>query len=256
MRAFKVLFKVGFLKLSSYIEASIVNLMSAVVYVFVQFFVWKSIFNNTPNVDMDFSQLFTYIVLSQTIMYFYPATIGKQLGELIRSGDICFSLLKPMSLIKQLIYENMGMSLYKLFFISLPITVVGLLIGGVHIEHLFAFFIFMVFSYVIYIYIDMLFGLLMFYTSSSWGVNSLKYAIITLCSGRILPLSVYPNWCRKILAFFPFKFTFDIPLGIVTGLQCIDLWTIIELCGWIICMIVLFDILYRNAIKRLSVMGG
>ena len=259
MRILKILFKVGFLKLSSYIEASLVNAISALIFIVIQFFVWSSILQNNGAIHYTFLQMFSYIVFSQFIAYIYPVTIGKQMGNMIQSGEISLALLKPVSLIRQLIYENLGTSVYRFLFISIPVFLISFLISGLELCHnnILLFLVSFVLSYVVYIYIDLIFGLLQFYTTSSWGITSLKYAIITLCTGRMIPLSLYPRWAVTILDKLPFRFLYDFPLNVIVGSGSSYGWNALwSMVIWIIVLAIAFHFLFKLAIRKLSIMGG
>ncbi len=259
MKTFKILFKVGFLKLSSYIEASLVNTISILIFVVIQYYVWLSILNSNNSIEYSFLQMFSYITFSQIIACVYPGGIGKQLGNMILSGEISIALLKPISLVKQLIYENLGVSLYRFLFISIPVFIISSLISGFKLcyNNVWLFIATYILSYVIYIYIDLLFGLMQFYTTNFWGISSLKYAIITLCSGRIFPLSIYPKWSQKILDMLPFQYLYDLPLGIIINPENISGWgVIIGMIIWIMVLSIIFQLFYKVAVKKVSIMGG
>ncbi len=245
--------------MSSYIEASLVNTISSLIFVVIQYFVWYSILNNNNSVEYSFLQMFSYIVFSQMIACVYPGGIGKQLGNMILSGEISIALLKPLSLIRQLIYENLGVSLYRFLFISVPVFIVSSLISRFRLcyNNVGLFIVTYILSYVIYIHVDLLFGLMQFYTTNFWGINSLKYAIITICSGRIFPLSLYPKWSREILDMLPFHYLYDLPLGIIINSQKVyGLRIIIGMGIWIMILSIIFQAFYKAAIKKVSIMGG
>lgn len=259
VRVFRMLFRAGFLKLSKYIEASLVNIISALIFIVVQYFVWQSIFANTGNEKYTFQQMFSYIVYSQMITSFFPNGIGKQLGQMIRSGDISFSLIKPVSVIKQLIYENMGISAYRLIFISFPVFLIGELMSSFQLtlNQIALFIIVMIFSYGIYACMDIIFGILQFYTSSTWGVNSLKYAVIMLLSGRILPIGLYPEWSIELLEVLPFRYMYDAPLEIIVGSSKADIsGTILIEIMWFLILGLGCWIFFRKSLKYMIVQGG
>lgn len=259
MRTFSILFKVGFLKLSSYIEASLVNLISALTLIVIQFFVWNAVLSNNGSVTNSFTQIFSYIVFSQIITFVYPVTVGKQLGSLIKSGEISLFLIKPVNLIKQLVYENLGTSVYRFLFISLPVLGFSAVINGFSLYHsnFLLFLVSIILSYITYLFIDLLFGIIQFYTMNSWGINSFKYAVITLFSGKFIPISLYPKWAAIMVDRLPFKYLYDFPLSIIVDLEhsyCWNnLWNVVV---WIVILIAIFELFYRKAIRKICIMGG
>lgn len=259
VRVFRVLFRAGFLKLSKYIEASLVNIISSLIFIVVQYFVWQSILANTGDEKYTFHQMFSYIVYSQIITCFFPSAMGKQLGQMIRSGDISFSLIKPVSVMKQLIYENMGTSAYCLIFISFPVFLIGELMSGFQLSsnRIALFIVVLIFSYGIYACIDIIFGILQFYTSSTWGVNSLKYAVIMLLSGRILPIGVYPEWSRELLEVLPFRHMYDVPLEIIIGSSAENISRVILIeIMWLLSLGLGCWTFFQKSLKHMIIQGG
>lgn len=260
LRIFKILFKIGFLKLSKYIGATLVNCISSFIFISVQYFVWKEIMSNRISSDgYTFIQMLTYIIFSQILFHIYPHDIGGQLSNLIRSGNISIALTKPLPILRQMLYENIGVSAYRFLFISVPIFIVGMAISGfqLFVMKLCPFVLSILLSYLIYVYIDMLFGMMQFLTASSWGIHSLKYAVITLLSGRMLPLELYPKWCQKMIDVLPFHHLYDTPLGILIGESRGTFWNeiLMELM-WVGILYVLYQVFYRVAIKKVIVQGG
>lgn len=259
IKVFYLLFKIGFLRLSKYIEASFVNIISAFIFIFVQFFVWKAIMRNTIVFEYTFVQMFSYIIFTQVLLNLYPTMIGKQLSLLIKNGDISMALIKPLSIVKQLIYENIGVSIYKFIFVSLPILFFGYILNHFQLYiSQFGFFIFsIVLSYFIFAFIDLIFGMLQFYTTSTWGINSLKYAIITLLSGQVLPINIYPVWCQRVINYLPFRHLYDTPLQILIGKrQEGQIEVILIEVIWLILLFIIFHVIYKKAIRNISVQGG
>lgn len=259
MKIIRILFKAGFLKLSNYPEASLVNTISSVVFIVVQFFVWRSILGSGSTVTYTFTQMFSYILFSQIMTYIYPISIGRQMGSLIKTGEIALFLLKPFSVVKQLVYENLGTSMYRFLFTSIPVFLIGFVISSFKLNHnnILLFLISFILSYIVFLYIDLIFGTFQFYTTNSWGINSLKYAVITLCSGKIIPISLYPLWARGIVEKLPFKYLYDFPLNVIVDLTHECGWDdLIEMVIWVVLLMAVFELLYKVAIRKICIMGG
>lgn len=254
-----MLFRTGFLKLSTYIEASLVNIISSLIFIVVQYFVWRSILLYAGDKKYTFNQMFSYIVYSQMITCFFPSMIGKQLGQLIRNGDIGFALIKPISVIKQLVYENIGISAYKLIFISFPIFLIGELVSGFNLTscQVALFLVVLILAYGIYACIDIIFGILQFYTSSTWGINSLKYAVIMLFSGKILPIGMYPEWSRRILGLLPFRYMYNAPLDIIVGNNTANVFNVFFTgIMWLFLLGIVCYVFFRISLRHIIVQGG
>ena len=256
MQIFCVLFHSGFRTLSRYVEASIASVFTSVLFLLVQYFLWKAV---SAGNTYGFSELFTYLVFSHIIAAFYPQYLSHRLGSLIRSGDIAFALLRPYPLPLQLVFEELGSSAYLLLFTSLPILIAGEIISGFNLAfcNLLPSICFLALSYVMALLIELLFATLQFVTYSSWGINSLKYTAIMLLSGRILPFDFYPSWALKIVEVLPFRFIYASPLEILSGktnngfLQ-LALFALL----WIFLLYICFSLIYRACLRRVIISGG
>lgn len=251
--------KIGFLKFQVYKEAVIIQFFSNVIFIIAQYFLWSSIYGTNNINNYQFAQLYFYIILGQLLSNIYPTNISEQMGRLIGSGDIGMSLLKPISIIKQLFFENIGISIFKFFILSLPIGILTLILSSIKIESVMflKFTILFFFAYIFYFLFEMIIGTLSFYTTSQWGIQSLKYAIITLFSGRFLPLSLYPNWAKQILDILPFKLMYNTPIEtlLIGNVQEIQ-FIILTNMGKVLVTYFIFQLLYNNAIKKLVIQGG
>jgi ABC-2 type transport system permease protein len=79
-----------------------------------------------------------------------------------------------------------------------------------------------------------------------------------LLSGRLVPLTLMPDWTQTLANFLPFKWTFFYPIQCLAG----DLSNEELLAGlaaqafWIVAGLGMFLIAWRYAIRRFSAVGG
>ena len=100
-------------------------------------------------------------------------------------------------------------------------------------------------------------GLISFYSISSWGISSLKYAIITLLSGKFLPLSLYPGFIKTIINILPFKIMYFLPLNyIVKSNSVVFLENVVFQLFWILIIYLKNMVLFNRMVKRLIIQGG
>ena len=64
-----------------------------------------------------------------------------------------------------------------------------------------------------------------FWTLDTTGISGLSYSIITLFSGMLVPIALWPEWLAHIAAWLPFGGLIDIPfsiyLGKITGMEAL-----------------------------------
>ena len=101
-------------------------------------------------------------------------------------------------------------------------------------------------------------GLLSFWITRVSAIFELYFTIELLFSGRLVPLSLMPEWAQQIAALLPFKWAFQFPIEtligqltteqILSGLGMQALWTAIG--------ITIVGIVWRAALRRYAAVGN
>ena len=106
--------------------------------------------------------------------------------------------------------------------------------------------------------ISYIFGVLCFYTSSGWGLNSLKVTLISFLSGTLLPLAFFPAGLRELVSWMPFAGMSQNPILILmmkydlaASLRCVALSAV-----WIVVLELLAKLLFSHAVRKVTVQGG
>lgn len=258
------LLKIGFVEQSSYKLATLFNFFVTFIYITVQYFLWGAIYKSTASVNINqysFSDIFVYICLSQLINLIFPSYISGRFSEFVRNGDIIHVLLKPVSIETQLFYESIGRGLYRFLTNAFPtflvISFFVVQIPQISISTLLKFLVIFSLSFIFMFYFEMLLGIISFYTLSIWGIQSLKYVIIAILSGRIMPISLYPKPFRKLVDLLPFKIVYFEPIVFLMGKSDLGFLYILgyqAMSIFFLCL--LYKFIYNIVIKRLTIQGG
>jgi len=101
-------------------------------------------------------------------------------------------------------------------------------------------------------------GMVSFWTTRAGPIFQLVFTAELLLSGRLVPLSLMPDWAQRLADVLPFKWTFGYPIEaligrlpeaeLLGGLAIQLLWIAI---GWIV-----VRLFWRVAIKRYSAVNG
>lgn len=114
------------------------------------------------------------------------------------------------------------------------------------------------FSFIINSELNLLAGIVTFFTLNNEGLLRAKRFVIDLFSGLILPINFYPDWAQAVMKYFPFQGISYIPSMIVTksfrGQAIIDglLFQLI----WCALLLIPIRLLWKAAKKQLVVQGG
>lgn len=101
-------------------------------------------------------------------------------------------------------------------------------------------------------------GLVTFWTTRVGALFSLYIVLELLLSGRLVPLTIMPQWAQDVAWLLPFRWTFYFPIEALVG----DLSNA-ELVGglamqvfWILVGIGVFSLVWRRAIRRYTAVGN
>lgn len=101
-------------------------------------------------------------------------------------------------------------------------------------------------------------GLVTFWTTRVGPVFDIFFTAELLLSGRLVPMSLMPDWAQQIARFLPFQWTFSFPIEALIGNLPAD-----QLLGglamqvvWIAIGALLVGLSWRLAVRRFSAVGG
>ena len=99
---------------------------------------------------------------------------------------------------------------------------------------------------------------LAFWTTRVYSIHEFYYALILLFSGQFVPLTLMPKFVQDVAQFLPFQLSIYYPiqliLGILSTAQIIQGYLVGVI--WLIAAIVIFNMMWRNGVKRYSAVGA
>jgi ABC-2 type transport system permease protein len=103
-----------------------------------------------------------------------------------------------------------------------------------------------------------LLGSVNFWTTRTSALFELNVALELMLSGRLVPMSLMPDWVEGISRFLPFRWTFQFPIETVIGR--LDpgqiLGGLAVQAGWIVSLALLIKLVWGRAIRRYTAVGG
>lgn len=253
--------------LLSYRSNVLFFILGNVLRIFVFFFLWKAIFASSGETVLHgftFPQMVIYLILTTAIGEL-SGSVGSDMSDEIRSGQIAMSLIKPISFRLRIYFTSLGDTLYSLIMSGLPAIIAVYIIAAVYgvlgeltAVNALLFFVSLLFSLVIRMSYNFMFSLLGFVTTNMWGLWQINKAIVQLCSGAVIPLVFFPEWAQNVLQYLPFATLISTPLSVFLG-KCSGLELIKALgiqAAWILALTLFGNFVWHNVVKRLTVQGG
>ena len=241
----------------------VLQILSGYITIIASYFLWRAIFNSSGSGLMNgftFSEMSAYILLIFAVSEMTDSPVCWFIGEEVRDGSIAMNLIKPINYSTRLFFCAMGGNLFNTFAIAGPLfLIVGIFFHGVTSVPQVIFFIISVFlSFCINYFFDMCFSMISFYTTYVWGLQMLKYSLLRFLSGAIIPFAFFPANLSRTFELLPFAGLGYTPVMIYLGkYQGNELALFLGLqMFWVLFFLGISMLLWRWAIKRLTILGG
>ena len=103
-----------------------------------------------------------------------------------------------------------------------------------------------------------LLGMITFWTTRVSAIYELYFALELLLSGRLVPLSLMPDWVQTLTQYLPFRYAFGFPIeALVGGLPADQLLAGLGMqLLWILIGIAAVNFVWRFAIRQFSSVGN
>lgn len=236
--------------------------LNRIVEVIVYIFVWQAIYNQTGNSGgFTLSQMVTYYILAISFSSIAIWGINEIMAHSIRNGQINKELLNPLTYFQYYFGINLGEIAF-----AIVIGVATFIICAIFWQlalpaNLLDFFLcifVMSLGIPITFFIQMIVGTVGFYTNSIWGMQILRKAVITIFSGIIAPISLFPMWFQNLSQYLPFKELIYTPINIWLGQVSYNeiIFIIIKQIIWGFILYVIAKLFFNHAVKNITINGG
>jgi ABC-2 type transport system permease protein len=238
--------------------------LGALLTMSLVYYLWTAIYRSAATMQLSYQALITYVCLGQAFSFARPGQrrVIVRIGAGIRSGDVLMDLIRPTDYQLLTFSDTLGAYLMETVMVSLPSYLLAFLLFRINppaspeaaigfVVSLFGAF-FLVFS------LDFFIGLMAFWTFSIWGLGYAKMAVLDILAGTIIPLTLFPEWLRRIALALPFQGMAYTPLAIYIGtIQSSAIWTsILNQFAWGVGLVLLTRLIWLRARRRIEIQGG
>jgi ABC-2 type transport system permease protein len=238
-------------------------ILGNVLYLTVTYFLWKSIYQNTPVIHgLTFNDAYLYAALGSTVFVLLKTYADWQISHDIADGTVSIYLTKPVDYQLYSLFTSMGDTVMNGVVVALPtlfILVVVFKVSFVLGPGLLLFPISLLLAFLLSFCFDYITGLMAFYTESIWGISTSKEILISIMAGALVPLQFYPEAIQKVLQVLPFQAIYYTPLMMVTRPNQ-DWGALLTSLGvqafWVVVLFICSRLFYHRAIQVLRVAGG
>ena len=263
MRLFFELSKLHFRQQMAYRVSTFSNLSVNFFFGMMRIAVLLGLYGERESVEgLDLIGVVTYLALSQCLMTFVSIFGSGDFMRAVYSGEIATQLLKPMHYFNYAMAQDMGRSIFNLFFRGVLLFMIYDLFFRVsypdNILVWLSFFISIWLAWLISFAYRFLVNTTSFWTPNANGLLRFFFVIGWFFSGFLMPLRLFPEWLQTIAAFTPFPYMLDTPVEIYMGLRSPNemLQSLLIQCVWAIALVVLAQLVLKRGTRRLVILGG
>lgn len=257
------------------------------VFLFVEYFLWKAIFEANGGVfyNVSLNQYISYIVIGLLVSRIARCGIDMDVAHEVKSGNVVMNLLKPYSYLRMYFAKHIGYTVGSLFNM-IPVLIVIYFMGGfenISLQIGFVFGLSLLFAFIIGFLFSMFIGLLAFWLTNIWGLTLFKWNLVAIFSGQMIALNLVFKIGREGFSNMPISFMSEgllqkfflglgyvsyalpfqamsyTPSAIYTGMIVGNSKILMHLAlqvFWVVVMTILIKTMWNKAQSKLTVMGG
>ncbi|MBA2879420.1 ABC transporter permease [Anoxybacillus ayderensis] len=227
------------------------------------YFLWSAIYGGQPSIQgMTVEQMTTYVAIAWMARAFYFNNIDREIAMEIREGKVAIELIRPYNYLIMKTMQGLGEGIFRLLFFSLPGMIIVTFVFSLQFTanvHTWGYFaLSTMFSFIINSQLNLIAGMVTFFTLNGEGLLRAKRFVIDLFSGLILPISFYPEWAQHVMHYLPFQAISYIPSMIFTESFTGDavIKGMMFQAVWCVVLIVPIYVLWKAAKRKLIIQGG
>ena len=254
----------SFQKRMQYRVANLAGLTTNFFFLLVHIFVYTAFYaSRTDPQPLNLNEIITYFVLCQVFFMLMPFWGARsEVTSAIKDGSVALQLTKPVDFHAYWFADECGRACYYLVMRGLPTFLISILFFEVAMPTqpttLIAFAVSMTLATFMSAAITITIFSSAFWTLDTTGISGLSYSTITLFSGMLVPIALWPEWLAHIAAWLPFAGLIDVPFSIYLGkITEAAVWAAIgKQAVWNLFFIGLGRVLLSRGFSRLVIQGG
>jgi len=236
----------------------VLNVIATTIFVFF----WRAVYANTNSIaGLDLQQTLNYILLAQIFAPLGNMQLIFEFGYNLREGGIAHALLRPVDF-QGSYYGQYLTTMVTELVLQIPLALVVTLVFKVQWPTdprvWVAFIVSAFLGRTVLFFFDWILACLTFYTTEVWGLGVFVDGISMFFSGRLIPLTMLPPLLLVIAGMTPFAQAFYIPISLLSGVKPLSqaprLWLLQAI--WLVALWVLSRLIFRVAVRKVTVQGG
>ncbi|WP_209860300.1 ABC transporter permease [Paenibacillus shirakamiensis] len=255
--------RIRFLTMLAYRVNYYLGIFIYILNIGVYYFTWKAISGSGGELGgFTSAQMTTYVAVTWMARAFYFNNLDREISSDIRDGSIAIQFIRPYSYILVKMMQGFGEGIFRFLLFMIPGMAIAILLFPVQLPTAWSawlgFLTMLLFSFLINSQINVITGLMAFFVENNEGMMRMKRVVVDLCSGLIVPITLFPGWLAHVLEWLPFQAITYLPGAVFTGrITGSSVWQVLGIqVTWFLVLLLPMIVLNRLARQRLFVQGG
>lgn len=266
MRPYWAIFAARARTLFQYRAAAFAGLVTQWVFGLVMVSVLTAFYRHANSVQpLALAQTITYTWIGQATLSLQPWNIDRDVGESVRTGAVAYDLTRPMDLYGYWYARALAMRSIPMLMRAIPMFLIATFLmpegfqmtwpnASALVAWVAATFGAMLLSCAVTLWMQST----LFFSVAGDGITRIVPSFVTLFSGMVIPLPLFPDWAQGFLRFQPFAALVDLPARLfVGGLAPGEVLFVLALqIIWTAAFALLGRATIKRGMRRLAVAGG
>jgi ABC-2 type transport system permease protein len=269
---YRAMFGARFRMLLQYRAAALGGLVTQTAFGLILIMIYEAFYRSSAAAaqPMAFDQVASYVWLGQALLMMLPWNVDHELRAMMRTGGVAYELGRPVDLYTwwfaralaqrtaPVVLRAVPMVVFAMF--GLPLLGLGewrlappaSLAAGLGFAAALAGALAVACAISVLLYIAWL------WTVVAEGIVMVVSTAVSMFSGLLIPLPLFPDWAREPLRWLPFAGVIDQPARVYAGhLASGELASVLaRQLGWTVVLIALGRRLLARGLRRVVVQGG
>ena len=219
---------------------------------------------------MNMAEIVAYVWLGQALLGMLPWNVDADFREQVRNGTVAYDLLRPLDLYSYWYGRTLAFRVAAPTLRGIPMVLFALVVlpavgladwalapppSAVAFT---GFVVAVVLAALLATAVTLLAHISLLWTISGTGMDRIMTVLVTVFSGQILPLPLFPDWLQPFLRWQPFRGLADVPYRIYSGnIPATDVLPELALMlVWTLVLVGLGRAILRLGVRRMVVQGG
>jgi ABC-2 type transport system permease protein len=270
IRPYIAVLRARFQAMLQYRAAAAAGICTQSLFALILIMVYEAFYGSSTGVHpMTFQEVVGYVWLGQALFALMPWNVDPDVRLMVRTGGLVYELSRPVDVYSMWFARALAWRSASTLLRAVPIVVFAAFVLPLlgleewrlqlpELERGFAFLMTLTCTVALSCAITTLLNTCLLWTISADGVVTMIVALVTLLSGLIIPLPLFPDWVQRFVILLPFAGLADLTFRVYVGqIPTSDLLRVLALqLSWTLILVIAGRRFLARGMRRIVIQGG